>query len=44
MSGAAAMPDERSVGTILIVLPSIVGGLCFSIRPLQFPVRLVSKQ
>jgi hypothetical protein len=42
--GEAAVPYARSLGTILIVLPLIVGGLCFSLRPLQFPVRIVSKQ
>lgn len=41
--GAAAVPYARSVGTTIIVLPLIVGGLCFSFRPLQFPVRIVSK-
>jgi hypothetical protein len=42
--GPAAVPYARSVGTTIIVLPLIVGGLCFSFRPLQFPVRIVSKQ
>jgi hypothetical protein len=42
--GAVAVPYARSVGTTIIILPLIVGGLCFSFRPLQFPVRIVSKQ
>jgi hypothetical protein len=42
--GAVAMSHARIVGATLIVLPLIVGGLCFSFRPLQFPVSIVSKQ
>ena len=42
--GAAAMSYATSLGMALIVLPLIFGGLCFSFRPLQFPVRIVSKQ
>jgi hypothetical protein len=42
--GSVAVPYARIVGTTIIVLPLVVGGLCFSLRPLQFPVNIVSKQ
>lgn len=42
--GVVALPYARALGIGLIVLPLIIGALSFSLRPLQFPVRIVSKQ
>jgi hypothetical protein len=41
--GVVALPHARALGIGLILLPLIIGALSFSLRPLQFPVRIVSK-
>jgi hypothetical protein len=41
--GDEAIAHGQMFGLLLIIVPLVVGGLSFSLRPLQFPARVVNK-
>jgi uncharacterized membrane protein YfcA len=42
--GDDGIPHGQMLGLVLILVPPVVGAFSFSLRPLQFPVRVVNKR